>query len=125
MLARFDVMAFVPVSNFEEAKAFYSDVLGLEIVDETPFAIALDANGTSVRLTLVDDFEPQPFTILGWRVADIARSVIELADAGVSFERFEGMTQDMIGIWTAPDGAKVAWFRDPDGNLLSLTQFAG
>ena len=125
MLARFDVMAFVPVSNFEEAKAFYSDVLGLEIVDETPFAIALDANGTSVRLTLVDDFEPQPFTILGWRVVDIALSVIELADAGVSFERFEGMTQDMIGIWTAPDGAKVAWFRDPDGNLLSLTQFAG
>ena len=125
MLARFDVMAFVPVSNFEEAKAFYSDVLGLEIVDETPFAIALDANGTSVRLTLVDDFEPQPFTILGWRVVDIALSVIELADAGVSFERFEGMTQDTIGIWTAPDGAKVAWFRDPDGNLLSLTQFAG
>ena len=125
MLARFDVMAFVPVSNFEEAKAFYSDVLGLEIVDETPFAIALDANGTSVRLTLVDDFEPQPFTILGWRVPDIARSVIELADAGVAFERFEGMTQDMIGIWTAPDGAKVAWFRDPDGNLLSLTEFAG
>lgn len=125
MLAGMDVMAFVPVSNFEEAKAFYGDVLGLEIVDETLFAIALNVNSASVRLTLVDDFEPQPFTILGWRVTDIARSVIELADAGVSFDRFEGMTQDMIGIWTAPDGAKVAWFRDPDGNILSLTQFAG
>ena len=115
-------MAFVPVTDFDRARAFYVDVLGLGLIESTPYALVLDANGTVVRVTLVGDLTPHPFTSLGWTVADIAGTVDELVAAGVRFERFDGMEQDERGIWPTPSGAQVAWFKDPDGNLLSVTQ---
>ena len=118
-------MGFIPVRDLSKARRFYEQTLGLPVVEETPVALVLDANGTQVRLTSVSDFSPQPFTIAGWDVADIAATVRSLAERVVVFQRYEGMDQDELGIWTAPSGDRVAWFADPEGNTLSLTTFAG
>jgi len=92
-------------------------------VSEDPFAVVFDSNGNMIRLTKVNEFRPQPFTVLGWQVSDIVAAVKRLQGAGVTFERYgEFMQQDELGIWTAPGGAKVAWFQDPDGNTLSVSQ---
>lgn len=107
-------------------EGFYRDTLGLRLVSEQlPFALEFDANGTMLRLAIAKHVTPAPGTVLGWAVPDIAATVDELNQAGVVFERFEGMTQDELGIWASPSGAKVAWFKDPAGNLLSLTEFPG
>ena len=107
------------------ARRFYEQVLGLEVVEDTPFALVVDANGTRVRITPVPELVPQPFTIAGWEVSDITGTARTLADRGVRFFHYDGMDQDDLGIWTAPSGDRVAWFSDPDGNTLSLTTFAG
>ncbi|MGA7869483.1 MAG: VOC family protein [Candidatus Binatus sp.] len=107
----------------ERAKAFYSDVLGLKLVEDGWFAIVFTAGGTRLHIQKVKEFSPLPFTAMGWTVGDIAATVAELTKKGVNFERYKGMTQDDAGIWTTPDGTKVCWFKDPDGNTLSLTQF--
>jgi catechol 2,3-dioxygenase-like lactoylglutathione lyase family enzyme len=99
-------------------------LLGLSVRYEDGFALVLDAKGTMLRVQKVQQVEPRPYTVLGWEVADGASVARRLAEAGVKCERFEGLPQDELGIWTTPDGSRVAWFRDPDGNLLSLTQFA-
>jgi catechol 2,3-dioxygenase-like lactoylglutathione lyase family enzyme len=117
-------MGFVPVTDMAVAREFYEGTLGLRVVAETPFALVLDANGTQVRVTPVPDLTVQPFTIAGWAVPDIAATVRALSQAGVAFTRYEGMVQDELGIWTTPSGDRVAWFRDPDGNTLSLTSFS-
>ena len=91
-------------------------------MEETPFALVVDGGGTKLRLTPVADLEPQPFTVAGWAVADIATEVDALASSGVEFNRYDGMDQDDRGIWTAPAGDRVAWFGDPFGNTLSLTE---
>jgi predicted enzyme related to lactoylglutathione lyase len=116
-------MAFVPTKNPDQAKAFYQHVLRLELKSENFFALVFDANGIMLRVTTVKELTPQPFTILGWTVDDIATEIKELKDRGVSFEIYKQFQQDELGIFTFPDGAKVAWFKDPDGNVLSLTQF--
>ena len=125
MLGTSKVVAFVPVTDGERARAFYEGVLGLRLVeDQKPFAMVFDANGTMVRVTPVGEFKPQPFTVLGWDVERIESTVEGLTAAGVEFLRFKGMNDgNALGIWNAPSGARVAWFRDPDGNVLSLTQF--
>lgn len=87
------------------------------------YALVFDAAGTMLRVVIVEQFQPQPFTVLGWHVRNIQSCVADLTRAGVTFTRYEGMVQDDLGIWSTPDGAKVAWFADPDGNTLSLTQF--
>ncbi len=117
-------MAFIPVRDLAAARAFYCDSLGLTVTDENPFAVALDAGGTMLRLTQVGGLEPPAFTIAGWEVPDIAAAVDDLVGRGVTFTRYDGMDQDARGIWTTPGGDRVAWFRDPDGNTLSLTSFA-
>jgi catechol 2,3-dioxygenase-like lactoylglutathione lyase family enzyme len=122
MLAGNKVVAFVPTNDTARARAFYERVLGLVTVSEDGFALVLDAGGTPVRVTKVGDFAPAPFTVLGWEVADIRRAVAGLVQKGIAFERFGGMDQDPSGIWTAPGGARVAWFKDTDGNVLSITQ---
>ena len=119
-----DVVAFAATRDLDRARAFYADVLGLELVEQTPIACVLAANGTTVRVTLVDDLTPPPYTVLGWVVPDIQASVRDLTAHGVAFERFDGMGQDDDGVWTAPSGDRVAWFKDPDGNTLSLTEAA-
>ncbi len=123
MLGSCEIIAFVSTADADRARAFYENVLGLSFVADEPPALVFDANGTMIRIAKVRELTPAPFTVLGWRVPDIAGAVARLAKSGVSFERFEGFQQDSLGIWAAPSGGKVAWFKDPDGNLLSLTQF--
>ena len=120
------LIAFAPTTDPERARAFYRDRLGLTMVsDELPFALVFDVNGVMLRITAVRDLKPGGYTILGWKVEDIRSAVSALQSAGVAFERYPGMEQDELGVWTAPGGAaKVAWFRDPDGNILSLSEHA-
>jgi catechol 2,3-dioxygenase-like lactoylglutathione lyase family enzyme len=118
-------MAFIPVRDLSAAQSFYGEVLGLPVTEKNPYAVVFDAGGTMLRLAQVDDLQPQPFTTAGWRVLDMGRSIGALATRGVGFLRYEGMDQDAQGIWSTPGGDQVAWFKDPDGNTLSLTCFAG
>lgn len=125
MLRNADVVCFVPTRNPQRARAFYENVLGLEFVSEDPFALVFNAKGVTVRVadvSSVRDFRPASFTILGWHVPSAEAAVRDLQARGVAFERFQGMEQSQTGIWTSPSGAKVAWFKDPDGNVLSVTE---
>ena len=123
MLSSASIMAFVATMNPDKAKAFYQDVLKLKLTADEPFALVFDASGTMLRVSKVQELTPAPFTVLGWKVHDIASEISELRDRGVTFELFKGFQQDDLAVWTSPSGAKVAWFKDPDGNLLSLTEF--
>jgi catechol 2,3-dioxygenase-like lactoylglutathione lyase family enzyme len=115
-------MGFVPTRDFAVARAFYVDLLGLTLVSQDDFALEVASGDTHIRITKVEDFAPFPFTILGWRVPDIVTTVRGLAAKGLIFERYHFLQQDDDDIWTAPGGTKVAWFRDPEGNTLSLSQ---
>jgi catechol 2,3-dioxygenase-like lactoylglutathione lyase family enzyme len=116
--------AFVATTQPDEARAFYRDTLGLELTDEDPFALVFAAGNTILRIQKVQAFTPHPFTALGWNVKDLTAEVRALAAKGVKFERYSFFQQDDNGVWTAPDGTGVAWFKDPDGNTLSLAQNA-
>lgn len=123
MLGNKDVVAFLPTLDFDRARAFYVDTLGLRFVENDGFAMVLDANGTTIRVAKVQsDFKPAVFTILGWEVSEIEKVVAAMTAKGVVFERYGFFVQDALGIWAAPGGAKVAWFKDPDGNTLSVSQ---
>jgi predicted enzyme related to lactoylglutathione lyase len=124
MLGSHDIVAFVPITDSERAKAFYEEVLGLKFIKDDGFATVMDANGIKVRMAKVPDFKPAQFTILGWEVEDIESTVKQLTARGVHFEIFGFFKQDELGVWTAPTGDKVAWFKDPDGNILSVSQHA-
>jgi catechol 2,3-dioxygenase-like lactoylglutathione lyase family enzyme len=118
------VVAFVATTDHVRAREFYGGVLGLTLVEEElPFALVFDAHGTMLRVTIVKELAPAGYTVLGWRVPDISAIVKQLQAAGAAFERYPGLHQDEQGIWTSPSRARVAWFKDPDGNTLSLTQF--
>jgi len=123
MLGSAKVMAFLATARPQEVRHFYESVLGLHLVEDSSFAFVFNAGGTMLRVQKVEQPVIAPYTSLGWEVDDIKNSVAELVAAGVTFERFDGMPQDEHGIWRTPDGSAVAWFKDPDGNLLSLTQF--
>ena len=116
------LMAFVSTSNPDKARVFYRDTLGLPLVTEDEFALTFDSNGTTLRVSRVEKVVVAGYTVLGWQVPDIDSKAKELAKAGIVFERYPFLTQDEIGVWTAPGGAKVAWFKDPDHNLLSIAQ---
>jgi catechol 2,3-dioxygenase-like lactoylglutathione lyase family enzyme len=122
MISEAEVMGFIPTTDAVRARAFYEDVLGLGVVSDDPFALVLESNGTFIRIAKLDELTPAPYTILGWRVNDIESEVQTLHARGVTFTRYPGMAQTDLGVWTAPGGAKIAWFRDPDGNVLSLSQ---
>ena len=124
MFTNAKLMAFVPTNDPVTARAFYERVLGLKFMDEDGFAVTVEANGIRVRLVRIENHKPAQFTILGWEVADIERVVSELEERGVALAKFGMPGQDARGIWNAPGGARVAWFHDPDGNTLSVTQFA-
>jgi catechol 2,3-dioxygenase-like lactoylglutathione lyase family enzyme len=115
-------MLFVATTDAKCARKFYEGMLGLAFVSEDPFALVFQCGGLQLRIQKVERKPEIPYTVLGWAVADIQKTVWRLAKAGVEFLRFEGMGQDGDGIWQSPSGARVAWFRDPDGNMLSLTQ---
>ncbi|HET7104847.1 MAG TPA: VOC family protein [Terracidiphilus sp.] len=125
ILGRAKLIAFVATTQPDAAKVFYEDVLGLKLIsDERPFALVFDANGTMVRLAAVAKHEPAPFTVLGWQVEGIETVVARLAHAHVTCLRYPGMNEtDPLGIWKSPGGARVAWFHDLDGNVLSVTEF--
>lgn len=122
MLADKELKAFVPTVKPNEAKSFYKDILGLKLLSEDNYALEFDANGTLLRVTIVHDLTPHPFTILGWNVDNILSVIKQLNDKNIFCERYDFLKQDNLGIWTSPNGSKVAWFKDPDGNVLSLTQ---
>jgi catechol 2,3-dioxygenase-like lactoylglutathione lyase family enzyme len=122
MLQTWKMMPFVGTLNVEAARAFYGGKLGLMLIEDSPYALVFDANGTNLRVTMVRDLKPAGFTVLGWEVPDIAEAVGLLEAAGIELKRYPGMVQDERGVWTAPGGAKVAWFEDPEGNILSVSQ---
>ena len=122
MLANETLKSFLPTVRPAEAKVFYRDILGLELLSEDDYALEFDANGTLFRVITVPELKPHPFTALGWNVRDIISIIRALNEKSLFCEKFEFMQQDDLGIWTSPSGAKVAWFKDPDGNVLSLTE---
>jgi catechol 2,3-dioxygenase-like lactoylglutathione lyase family enzyme len=122
MLSKCPVIAFIPTKDAAHARTFYEGVLGLRFVSDDAFAIVMDANGTMIRIVRVGEFTPMPFTILGWQVENIDLAVAELTNRGLVFARYAYFEQSAEGVWTAPNGARVAWFHDPDGNTLSISQ---
>jgi catechol 2,3-dioxygenase-like lactoylglutathione lyase family enzyme len=116
------LVAFAATTDLERSNAFYEGVLGLTLVETTPFASFYDVGGTPLRITVVGEHARAPYTVLGWDVPDVAAAVARLGALGVAFSRYDGFGQDVAGIWTAPSGARIAWFNDPDGNVLSLSE---
>lgn len=117
------IMAFVATRDPSRSKKFYRDTLGLLLVSEDEFTLVFDATGTMLRVTRVQELAAAKYTVLGWQVRDIVRTAKDLQKAHVTLERYPGMQQDELGIWRSPSGARIAWFKDPDGNTLSITQF--
>jgi len=124
MLSTSQLVAFLATAKPDRARTFYRDALRLDLTHEDEFALVFDANGTTLRVTKVSTLRPTAYTALGWRVDNIEAEIRQLQRRGVSFERYGGFPQDELGIWTTDDGSKVAWFKDPDGHTLSLTQSA-
>jgi len=122
MLTHSTLTAFIATANPARALTFYRDTLGLALVYEDNFAIVFDCQGVQLRIQKVETLQPHPFTSLGWNVDSAREEVAALATRGVVFERYPFLDQDDLGVWSAPSGASVAWFKDPDGNLLSLTE---
>ena len=122
MLAQCALIAFIATTQPEQAKEFYGEALGLRLMEDTPFALVFDAHGTMLRIQKVQTFTPAGHTVLGWLVGNIHEMVEQLLKRGIVFERYPGLPQDEQGIWTTPDGNQIAWFTDPDGNTLSLTE---
>ena len=117
------LIAFLAVSDLDRAERFYGQALGLTLRDERPFALVTQIGGTQLRITAAATVVAAPHTVLGWAVSDLEATIDDLASRGVVFTRYDGMDQDERAIWTSPEGARVAWFADPDGNNLSLSQF--
>jgi catechol 2,3-dioxygenase-like lactoylglutathione lyase family enzyme len=124
MLETGNVIAFVGSADLGQARVFYERTLGLRMIERNEFACVFDANGTMLRVTAVAEVARAGYTVLGWQVSDIAAVVRGLTAKGVAFLRYAGMDQDESGVWTTPGGDQVAWFADPGGNVLSLTQLA-
>ncbi len=122
MLREAELVAFLASTDLLRAEGFFGGVLGLEHLETTPFAALFRAGTGTLRVALVETVVVAPYTVLGWTVPDIAAGVAGLAAAGVPPIVYDGMGQDAAGVWTSPSGARVAWFHDPDGNVLSLTE---
>lgn len=121
MLASARLVAFVATTDLARARAFYEGVLELTLVEQTAFACVFTSGGTTLRVTLADEVAAAPYTVLGWTVPAVAEAVSALAEQGVESARYPALVQDELGIWTSPAGARVAWFHDPDGNVLSVS----
>ena len=122
MLTNPTMKAFVPTTQPEKAKRFYKDILGLTFLSEDGYGLEFDSNGTLLRINTVPEYTPQMFTVLGWNIADIAATISALNAKGIKCEKYPFLEQNGQGVWSSPGGSKVAWFKDPDGNLLSLTE---
>lgn len=124
MLGKYDLMAFVATADRATARAFYEEKLGLEVLTADDYGVMYDVNGRRLRLSYVQELHAALYSVLCWVVPDIRVAIASLTLKEVVFERYEGMGQDATGVWASPDGTFVAWFKDPDGNVLSLAQFA-
>jgi catechol 2,3-dioxygenase-like lactoylglutathione lyase family enzyme len=122
MLSKYELIGFIPIVDAERARHFYVDILKFDFISDDPFAVVVRSKGNMIRLVRMEKHTPASFTILGWETPDIFTAVKELLSSGVIFERYSFLEQDDFGIWKTPDGSKVAWFKDPDGNVLSLSQ---
>ena len=122
MLASSKMIGFVPTQDSAKARSFYEEKLGFQFISDDMFALVMRAGETMIRIAKVKDFTPPPFTVLGWQVSNIEEMVAWLQKRGVAFEKYPWVTDKELGIWRAPGGDKVAWFKDPDGNVLSLSQ---
>lgn len=115
-------VSFIATDHPDSARTFYVNVLGLTLREASPFALVFADGDHELRVQIVAEFEPAPYTAYGWFVADISKEMRDLSSKGVEFQRFAPLTQDELGVWTAPGGHKIAWFKDPAGNILSLTE---
>lgn len=122
MLDQATVTPFLATTDLDRARSFFERTLGLRVLSLDSFALLLATPGASLRVTLVQELTRAPYTVLGFNVADVRETVARLGAQGVVFNRYPGMDQDELGVWAAPSGALVAWFADPDGNVLSLSQ---
>jgi catechol 2,3-dioxygenase-like lactoylglutathione lyase family enzyme len=122
MLADKELKAFIPTLKPDKSKSFYKDILGLQLLSEDNYGFEFNANGTRLRVIIVEELKPQSFTVLGWNVSDIASTIKSLNKKGIVCEKYDFLDQDNLGIWISPGDSKVAWFKDPDGNVLSLTE---
>ena len=122
MLTNAPPITFLVTDNRAAAKEFYGSILGLKLLNEEPGTLVWDMNGTVLRMSVLPKLNPAPYTVLGWLVADIRKVCRDLQGKGVVFNHYDQFEQDDLGITTFPGGAQVAWFEDPSGNLLSLTQ---
>ena len=122
MLGDMGLKAFVPTVMPERAKFFYRDILGLKLVSEDNHALLFEGKGTLIRVIIVHRLKPQRFTVLGWSVNNIVKTIKSLNQKGIYCEKYNFFKQNKLGVWTSPGGSKVAWFKDPDGNILSLSQ---
>ena len=121
MLSLHRIKAFVSTTNPDKAREFYKDKLGLKLLSEDSFGMEFEAAGAHIRISVVEKLIPQPFTVLGWDTDDIISTISMMSEKGISFERYTFIEQDDSGIWTSPGGTRVAWFMDPDGNILSIS----
>ncbi|MGH9747573.1 MAG: VOC family protein [Candidatus Acidiferrales bacterium] len=122
MLASSKIIGFVPTKDSKKAREFYEGKLGFQFVSDDAFALVVRAGATMIRISKAKDFAPAPYTILGWEVQDMEAVVQWLSSRGVAFEKYPFIQNQELGIWTAPSGDKVAWFKDPDGNVLSVSR---
>ena len=120
-LSHASLVGFAATTNPSAARAFYGDILGFTLISDDGFALVFDANGTMLRIAKVEAAAPPPYTTLGWQVGDVRATAAELTARGVTFERYDAFEQDEFGVWSPPGGGGVAWFKDPDGNLLSIS----
>lgn len=116
-------ISFVATLEPEEGRVFYGDVLGLELIESSPYALVFSDGDTVLRVQIVTEFSPASHTVHGWQVTNIEHEIQTLGASGVEFLTFDHLGQDALGIWTTPDGNKIAWFNDPSGNVLSLTEY--
>ena len=122
MLGNSSLIAFVPTRDAARSRMFYEDTLGLRFVSDDSFAVVMDANGTMIRIVRLGEFTPAPYTIVGWQVEDIHQTIAAMSGKDIEFKRYPYFEQSEDGVWSAPDGAQVAWFSDPDGNTLSISE---
>jgi catechol 2,3-dioxygenase-like lactoylglutathione lyase family enzyme len=122
MLASSKIIGFVPTKDSKKARDFYENKLGFQFVSDDQFALVMNAGGTMIRIAKAKDFTPAPYTVMGWEVGDMNAIVTWLTKRGVVFEKYPFVQDQKLGIWTTPTGEKVAWFKDPDGNVLSVSQ---
>jgi catechol 2,3-dioxygenase-like lactoylglutathione lyase family enzyme len=122
MLASMKMVGFLLTKDYEKARAFYESTLGFEFVSLDQFALVMQAGKSMIRIVKVPTFTALPSTVLGWQVDDVEKIVDWLVKRGVVFDKYPFVQDKERGIWTAPGGSKIAWFKDPDGNVLSVSE---